>query len=136
MTHTTNYYNTLIEVAPDTKVNQSTLPTAKKSGKSVAEMQFEMISPNPYRYTSDEVLFHIYAIRNEIPKAEIAEAKTTFFSKGQPCFRSSPLTKSHGFGVHYDENGKMALIPMESKEYQRFISDEKIKKTKAMRSSK
>lgn len=59
-----------------------------------------------------------------------------FFSKGQACLRASPLTKTYGFGIHNDKNGKIALFGMETKEYQDFLKNSKIKKVKAMKSSR
>lgn len=69
-------------------------------------------------------------------KSEYKQAREKFFSKGQPCFRASPLTKTYGFGVHSDKEGKVALYGMETEEYQNFLNDTKIKKVKAMRSTK
>lgn len=69
-THTTNYFNTLIEVAEDTKVTSGTKPPSKGSRKSIAEMQYELIANNPYRYTSDDILFQVYADRHDLVKAE------------------------------------------------------------------
>jgi len=68
-------------------------------------------------------------------KAEYKQAREQFFSKGQPCFRASPLTKTYRFGIHCDNNGKVALYGMETEEYQKFLADPKIKKYKAMKSS-
>lgn len=50
--------------------------------------------------------------------------------------RCSPLTKTYGFGVHNNAEGKIALIPVESQEYQNFLKDESVEKVKAMRSKK
>lgn len=133
--HTTNYVNTLIEVAEDTKAMAGIRPPAKEK-KTVAELQYELIAENPYQYTSDDVLFQVYAQRNDLTESELDEAKKQFFSKGQPCLRTSPLTKMYGFGIHSNEEGKIALYGMESEEYQRFLSDNSIKKVKAMRSSR
>lgn len=102
----------------------------------MANIQFEMVNDNPYKFTSDDVLFHCHAIKNEIPKSELKEAREIFFSKGQACFRSSPLTKRYGFGVHANENEKIALYPMESKEYKSFAKDKNLKVVKAMRSKR
>jgi len=133
--HSTNYYDTFIEVAEDTKANCGTQPPAKVK-KTVAEMQFELISKNPYKFTSDDIFFQVYADRNDLTKAEYKKAREEFFSKGQPCFRASPLTKTYGFGIHSDSNGKIALYGVETKEYEKFLSDKKIKKVKAMKTSK
>ncbi|MGO1521505.1 MAG: DUF6157 family protein, partial [Sphingobacterium sp.] len=67
---------------------------------------------------------------------EYIHAREHFFSKGQPCLRTSPLTKSYGFGVHFDHNGKVAIYGVETPAYERFLADGKIKKKKAVRSKK
>lgn len=138
--HTTNYIDTFIEVAEDSKTQEGTRPKASqtnlKKSKSIAETQFELIASNPYQYTSDDVLFMTYALRNNLNEDTYEGARDEFFSKGQPCLRTSPLCKSHGFGIHCDRNGKIALYGRESEEYQKFVSDPSVKKIKAMRSSK
>lgn len=134
-THTTNYTDTFIEVAADTKAETGTKPPSKDK-KTVAEMQYELIAKNPYEYTSDDILFQVFADRNDLTKNEYKQAREEFFSKGQACLRASPLTKTYGFGIHNDKNGKIALFGMESKEYQDFMKDSKIKKVKAMKSSR
>ena len=133
--HTTNYFVTFIEVAVDTKADNGTLPPAKDK-KTVAEMQYVLIVNNPYKYTSDDIFFQIFADRNDLTTAEYKQAREQFFSKGQPCFRASPLTKTYGFGIHSDSNGKVALVGMETDEYQKFLVEEKIKKIKAMKSNR
>jgi hypothetical protein len=119
-THTTNYFDTLIEVAADTKANFGTKPISRGDKKTVAEMQYELIANHPYQYTSDDIIFQVFAARNDLPEVEYKQARELFFSKGQPCFRSSPLTKSYGFGIHSDSNGKVALYGMETDRYKQF----------------
>lgn len=46
-THSTNYFDTVIEVAEGTKAACGTTPPAKGK-KTVAEMQYEMMVSNPY----------------------------------------------------------------------------------------
>lgn len=133
--HTTNYFDTFIEVAEDIKVTSATKPPSKDK-KTVAEMQYELIAKNPYKYTSDDIFFRVFAERNELPKAEYKQAREHFFSKGQPCFRASPLTKTYGFGIHSDNNGKVAIYGKETPEYENFLANSIIKKIKAMKSSK
>lgn len=134
--HSTNYYNTFVEIAEDSKNNQGEMPPIKGEKKTVANLQFDMLYDNPYQYTSDEVLFGVFAIRKEFSKGEIEEQREHYFSKGQPCFRASPLTKSYGWGVHSDENGKIAIYGAETETYQKFVADDSIKKVKAMRSKR
>jgi len=132
--HTTNYFNTFIEVADDTKAYSGTKPPEKGDKKTIAQAQFEMVALHPYMYSSDDVFFQVFADRNDLTTSEYKHAREQFFSKGQPCFRTSPLTKIYGFGVHSNKEGKIALYGMETEEYQRFLADDSIKKVKAMKS--
>lgn len=134
--NTTNYYNTFIQVAEDCPASAAEVPPKKGDALSVANMQFDMIYDHPYRYTSDDVLFHVFAIRNGISKANLEEEKEQFFSKGQACFRASPLTKRYGWGVHFDAQGKMALVAVELSEYEKLTKDKNLKQLKAMRSKR
>lgn len=134
--HSTNYFDTFIEVTEDTKVSIGTKPPSKGDKKTVAEMQYDLIAGNPYKFTSDDVFFRIFAERNNLSEEDYKPAREQFFSKGQPCFRASPLTKSYGFGVHSNSEGKIALYGMETEEYRQFVSDAKIKKVKAMKSKR
>ena len=133
--HTTNYIDTFIEVAEDTKADHGTVPPSKDI-KTVAEMQYTMIAKHPYKFTSDDVLFQVFADRNDLAKSEYKMARMEFFSKGQACLRASPLTKTYGFGVHSDDKGKVAIYGMESAEYQRFLTDKAVTKVKAMKSKR
>ncbi len=134
--HTTNYYNTFIEVAPDYELGSFQIPVAKNDKKTIAIMQYEMLAKNPYRFTSDDVLFQVYADKNELTKAEYATARAAFFSKGQACLRASPLTKKQGFGIHANAEGKIALVGLGTKEYDALLANKMVNKVKAMRSSK
>ena len=116
--HTTNYFDTFIEVANECKVLAGQIPEVKNDKKTIASMQFDLLSKHLYEYTSDDILFQVYFDRNDLTKNEYKNAKQQFFSKGQPCFRASPLTKQLGWGVHRDKNGKVALYGIETEKYQ------------------
>lgn len=135
-THTTNYFNTFIEIADDCPTEVGEIPPLKQEAKTVANIQFEMVSKNPYKFTSDDVLFQVFAIRKDLTKSEYKEAREQFFSKGQPCFRASPLTKRYGWGVHYDKEGRMAIYSAESAEYKKLQKDKTLKVIKAMKTNK
>lgn len=134
--HTTNYQNTFITIADDCPTTKGEVPLIKNDSKTIANIQFDMLSKNPYKYTSDEILFEVYAQRSELTKSEYKEAQEQFFSKGQPCFRASPLTKRYGWGIHYDKDGKMAIIGSDQSEYNKLLKDKSLKILKAMKSSK
>jgi hypothetical protein len=132
----TNYYNTFIEVAEDCPIHSAQVPPQRGDEKSAANLQFEMISRNPYRYTSDEVIFAVYAAKNDLTEEEYDKEKAKFFSKGQACLRASPLTKRYGWGVHSDADGKIALYAVDAEEYQRLSEDKALKHLRAMRSKR
>jgi hypothetical protein len=131
--HTTNYRQTFIAVSPDSKAELARTPD--KPG-SVAELQWRMISANPYRFTSDDVIFAVHAQRNGITEADRSAARAAFFSKGQPCLRSSPLVKTHGWGLHHNNEGRVALYAVESEEYASLCERDDISVVAGMRSKR
>lgn len=135
-THTTNYQNTFIAVADDCPAAAGEIPPMRGDKKSVANIQFELVSKHPYRFTSDDVLFQVYAERNDLTEGELAQGRKLFFSKGQPCLRASPLTKRYGWGVHSDSKGKIAIYGCETEEYAQFVDSGEVKIVKAMKSSR
>lgn len=134
--HTTNYFDTFIEVSDDTKATSGTKPPSKAGRKTVAERLYKLLVRNPYKFSSDEMFFQVFADSKNLTEKEYDKARTEFFSKGQPCFRASPLTKTYGFGVNSDSNGKVAIFGMETEQYEKFLQDPSIKKVKAMRTTK
>lgn len=135
-THTTNYFDTFIEIAADCPLEKGEVPPVKGDKKTAANIQFEMIIKNPYKYTSDDVLFQVFADKNDLTEAEYEEARKQFFSKGQACLRASPLTKRYGWGVHSNHEGKVAIYASDTPEYERFVNDKGLTVVKAMRSSR
>lgn len=133
---TTNYYNTFITIAEDSLAVIGEVPPVKDNDKSVATLEYEMLSNHPYTHTSDEVLFKVYAVKHDVSPQQYESERQKYFSKGQPCFRSSPLSKRYGWGVHYDSKGKMALYGVDSAEYERFSVDKSLTHLKAMRSKR
>ena len=132
--HTTNYYNTFIEIAEDCPTEIGIEPRMRGGKKTIANYQYDLVMANPYKFTSDEIFFKVFAIRKDLTEAELETERANYFSKGQPCFRASPLTKKHGWGVHCNEDGKVAIFACETEEYQQFLENDDIKKVKAMRS--
>lgn len=134
--HTTNYTNTFIQVANDCTAHSGERPPVKEATLTVANMQFDLLQQHPYKYTSDDVVFEVYAKKNDLSPSEREAARIAFFSKGQPCLRSSPLAKRYGWGFHHDAEGRVAMYPLGSKEYDQFAKDKALAQTRAMRSTK
>lgn len=134
--HTTNYKDTFIEVAEDCPVAQGEIPPVKGEARTIANLQFDLVYENPYRFTSDEVLFQVHAIRNDLTANELPTEREKFFSKGQACLRASPLSKRYGWGIHHDSEGRVALFGRETDGYEKFRGDKQLQVVKAMRSRK
>lgn len=133
---TTNYAETFIQVADDCPVAAAEVPATRGKVPTVAVLQYQLISEHPYEFTSDDVLFEVYASRHGIPDDEREQARTAFFAKGQACLRASPLGKRYGWGVHHDADGRVALIPVGSDDYRTLAHDPAVKQVKAMRSKR
>lgn len=133
--HTTNYSSTFIEVADDCKVQAGTIPPQKPE-RTIAQIQYDLISKNPYKFTSDDVIFAAYAEKNKVDASRFEEERRKFFSKGQACLRASPLGKTYGWGIHSDEVSKVAIYGKSSKEYKQYSTDKSLKHLKAMKNSR
>lgn len=131
--HTTDYYDTFIEVADDCPAVTAQQPPAT-SKPTIAALHHELIAAEPYTLTSDDVIFEAHARRAGVPDDERDAARAAFFSKGQPCLRSSPLGKRYGWGIHSDADGRVAVYPVESSEYRRLAADPAVTHTRALRS--
>lgn len=134
--HTTNYQDTFIEVATDCPAASGEAPPVKGDTKTIARIQFDMVSKNPYKFTSDDVIFHVFAERSDLTENELEEAREKFFSKGQPCMRASPLTKRYGWGVHNNEEGKIAIYAVGSEKYEELSKEKSLTVLKAMKSGR
>ena len=132
---TTNYVDTFIAVAPDCRAAVAEPPPASAK-PTVAALQFELIAERPYELTSDDIVFTVHAIRNDIADADLDSERERFFAKGQPCLRASPLGKRYGWGTHHDENGRVALYGVGTADYERLLNDEALAHKAAMRSSR
>ena len=134
--HSTNYYDTFIEIAEDCPAKKGEVPPIREHNKTVAHIQFDLVHNNPYKFTSDDVLFQVFAHKNNLLPGAYEQARIQLFSKGQACLRASPLTKRYGWGVHYDKDGRIAIYGCETTAYKKFSRDQSLKVIKAMRSSK
>jgi Family of unknown function (DUF6157) len=133
-----NYYSTFIAVAADTRATAATAPPQRGGAPTVAALEYELITSRPYELTQEEVQFAVHVQRASLApervEADRADLWADFFSRPMACMRSSPLPKTYGWGLHFDEDGKVALVPLGSPEYERLSSDPALEQTRAMRS--
>ena len=135
-----NYFRTFIRVSADCPVKRSAAPVIKGERVSVAVLEYSLLSSAPYVYTQEELLFLVHVRRQGISRSAREEGGngrealwTDFFSRSRACLRASGLPKKFGWGLHFDNDGKIALVPMESEEYRRLESDERLTQLPAMR---
>ena len=129
--------NTFVVVADDCSALRGAVPAPKGGKSTVAVLEYELLSAHPYRYTLEDLIFEVHLARTEISDEERrergAEIRAELFSRSHACMRASPLTKSYGWGAHYDANGRLAIHARESPEYARLSRARSIDVVKAMR---
>lgn len=137
-----DYLDTFIAVAEDCPAAQGTAPPCHPQNPSVAARTFQMVAEHPYRFTSGDVIFTVFADRRGVPEEQRAARRDEFYSTGQACLRCSDLAKRFGWGIHADDSGRVALIGVETPEYAEFLSGRRftasgasIKTTRAMRNA-
>src|SRR4051794_27495346 len=121
------YKDTFITVASDCPATRGTVPVFRGDRKPVHILQYELLAGRPYRLTHADLLFEVHVRHKGLPATE-REARgqairAELLEKPHPCLRASLLPKKYGWGVHYDEHGRIALYPMESQEYRRLSRD-------------
>jgi len=132
-----NPVNQFIEIAPDCALKAAVVPKCNRKKQTIAAIEHELLSSKPYGHTLEQLKFAVHARHKRIPAAELKARRRQlwddFFAKPYACMRASPLTRQYGWGAHYDQNGKIAIYAVESKEYRRFVNDKNVKKYFAMR---
>ncbi|WP_244208991.1 DUF6157 family protein [Paenibacillus ferrarius] len=120
-----SYTNTFIQVSADCPVEMGIVPAMKQESKTAHFIQYELLSQNPYSFTQGELIYQVHVQHKQIPLDEIEarseEIREALFAKSHPCLRASMLPKKYGWGVHYNDEGKIAIYPVESEAYQQFV---------------
>jgi hypothetical protein len=119
-----NYHDTFIQVAPDCPVSEALVPTGKREARSIPQIEYELLAAHPYTFTQEELLFAVHVRRQGISQTELTSRRAAlweeFFGKSRACLRASMLPKKYGWGLHFDAQGRIALVAVESKEYRGF----------------
>lgn len=132
--------NQFVEIAPDCALNEAVIPLNRNDKKTIATIEYELLSSKPYVYTLTELKFATYVQQKQISPIELKTQRKQlldeFLIKPFACMRASPLTKKYGWGAHYNEQGKIAIYAVGSKEYLRLLADKAVNKFFAMRSKR
>lgn len=131
-----SYKNTLITIPEDSKVSSAKVPVIRNEKPTIAYIEHDLINNNPYKFTQEDVQFKTYLIKNQMEAENAAELREQFFSKSKACFRASPLVKNYGWGIHYNNQGKIAIYDVNSEMYNQLLKQDDITKLKGMRSKR
>lgn len=130
-----NYQNTFILVSEDCPSEEGIIFDNNYSKKPIHQIQYQLLTKSPYKYTQEDIQFLVYAERNQIRKTD-HNARNEFLNKSQPCLRSSALAKKYGWGIHFNPQGKAAIYSKDSDEYRDYAESENIKIIKALRNKR
>jgi hypothetical protein len=79
--------------------------------KTIAVHQYETLSEHPYEYTESELSREVHIARRGKSEGEL--------NLDEYDLRRSRLVKEFGWGIHYDEHRRLALVGCETEEYDR-----------------
>ena len=118
------YRDTFIRIAGDCPTAVGVVPAARGDRRSIHVLQYELLAARPYRLTHADLRFEVHVLHKAVPAAEVearaAEIRAGLLATPHPCLRASLLPKKYGWGVHYDQHGRIALFGAESDVYRRF----------------
>ena len=104
-----NYYATFISVADDCPATVAEEPPHRAGGLTAAQVHLQMARDEPYAHKQEQILFRAHLNSNGIDPHDEYEGGTRwtqFFSKGQPCLRTSALAKRYGWGFHFADRAR------------------------------
>jgi Family of unknown function (DUF6157) len=89
---------------------------------------YEVLSQHPYEYTEDELQHEVHGVRRGLQN----------FDPEKRDLKRNDLPKNWGWGIHYNEDRKIALVGCETEEYERLSRRAQDRKTavRALWSSK
>jgi hypothetical protein len=111
----------IVLVALDCPAATATPPPPGRRGRSVAEVQYELLCEEPFRWTENEVLFESWWRRQpaaaSASEAEKESVRAEWLRGSRPCLRASPLPQRYGWGLVFDAEDRVALCAVESEAY-------------------
>lgn len=127
---------TFIEVAEDCPAVRAEIPPTRADRPTKAAIEYKLIAGAPYVLTEEDVAFRTRVIMRHIPEADWAAERERFLAQTKPRLRVSALAKRYGWGIHIDSHGRVALVAVESADYQRLAADPALRHVRAFRSTR
>ena len=128
--------DTFIEVADDCPAVHAQVPLARGDRPTKAATEYELIAGEPYTLTEEDVAFRTRVVMRDIPEADWPAERERLLSQEKPRLRVSALAKRYGWGIHIDSHGRLALVAVESAEYQRLAADPALRHVRAFRTKR
>jgi len=128
--------DTFIEVAQDCPAVRAEIPPARAGRPTKAAIEYELIAGEPYALTEEDLAFRTRVVMRDIPVEDWPAERPRFLVQEKPRLRVSALVKRYGWGIHIDSQGRVALVPVESAEYQRLAADPTLRHLRAFRSKR
>jgi hypothetical protein len=113
----------LILIAEDSPVVESIVPHDKPP-KTIARIEFEILNEYPYQYFESELFIEVHINKRKRPDLKIDSCN----------IKRSPLLQKCGWGIHRNQEGKLALVAVNSEEY--IHLSKTIKTTRSYRNKK
>jgi hypothetical protein len=127
---TSNYRDTFITVAADCPADRGLVPPREGS---IAGLQHALLTADPYRWTSDDLLFEVHARRHALPAHARDAERAAFDAKPRACLRASPLVKQFGWGLHHDANARVAAYAVDDPRYRELAAETGLRVVAGMR---
>lgn len=96
----------LILVAEDCPVELSIVPD-DGFPKTIARIEFEILNEYPYQFSESDLFIEVHINKRKRPDLKIDSYN----------IKRSPLLQKYGWGIHRNQAGKLALVPVNSVEY-------------------
>ena len=129
-------FDTFIEVAEDCVAVRAEVPPARGGRATKALIEYELLAGEPHALTEEEVAFRTRVVMRDIPERDWPAERERFLSQEKPRLRVSALAERYGWGIHVDSRGRVALVPVESADYQRLAADPALRHVRAFRSKR
>jgi len=130
------YRDTFIRLATDCPESRAIEPPVRGKAVPLHLIQLELLKEHPYRYTHEALVVESELRRHSPPLETKAEILARIRSKPLACLRCSPLAKRYGWGFHFDEKGRVAVVPAGTAEYLAFEKRADLQQVHAMRTKR
>lgn len=114
-----SYTNAFITLAPDCPITVGQVP---RQAMSIAGLEHALLFGFPYCYTATDLIFEVQRRHKNVRDVELPAFRAWLLAKPQTCMRLSMLPKRWGWGIHFDELGRMAIYGAETSDYRYFAT--------------